>query len=312
MTSHDLTFANGDHRLVGTFLTPDKLEPFTVALLISGSGPIDRNSNFKRLQIDVMRQVADHLEAAGIASFRYDKRGVGETDGDYRSSGFLDNVADASAALETLRARPEIGQIFVVGHSEGALISTELAASGADVDGVVLLAGTAKNGKEVLRWQARQLAVRMPRPVKWLLRVLRQDIVRTQAKRFAQLEATTEDVERIQLIRINAKWFREFMDYDPSAALRRIEVPVLALTGSKDIQVDPEDIEAMRLIVESDFRGEVVPDLTHLLRLEDGPPSLRTYKKQARRPVDAGLLERVSDWIAERATNLNGASRENV
>ena len=173
MTSHDLTFANGDHRLVGTFLTPDKLEPFTVALLISGSGPIDRNSNFKRMQIDVMRQVADHLEAAGIASFRYDKRGVGESDGDYRSSGFLDNVADANAALGTLRARPEIGQIFVVGHSEGALISTELAGSGADVDGVVLLAGTAKNGKEVLRWQARQLAVRMPRPVKWLLRVFR-------------------------------------------------------------------------------------------------------------------------------------------
>ena len=99
MTSYDLTFASGDHRLVGTFLTPDKLEPFTVALLISGSGPIDRNSNFKRLQIDVMRQVADHLEAAGIASFRYDKRGVGESDGDYRSSGFLDNVADASTAL---------------------------------------------------------------------------------------------------------------------------------------------------------------------------------------------------------------------
>ena len=312
MTSHDLTFANGDHRLVGTFLTPDKLEPFTVALLISGSGPIDRNSNFKRLQIDVMRQVADHLEAAGIASFRYDKRGVGESDGDYRSSGFLDNVADASAALETLRARPEIGQIFVVGHSEGALISTELAASGADVDGVVLLAGAAVSGQEVLRWQARQVAVTMPRPVKWLLRVLRQDIVRTQAKRLAQLEATTEDVERIQLIRINAKWFREFMDYDPSAALRRIEAPVLALTGSKDIQVDPEDIEAMRLIVGSDFRGEVLPDLTHLLRREDGPPSLRTYKKQARRPVDTGLLDRVSDWIAERTTNLNGASHENV
>jgi pimeloyl-ACP methyl ester carboxylesterase len=264
------------------------------------------------MQIDVMRQLADHLEAAGIASFRYDKRGVGESDGDYRSSGFLDNVADANAALETLRARPEIGQIFVVGHSEGALISTELAGSGADVDGVVLLAGTAKNGKEVLRWQARQLAVRMPRPVKWLLKVLRQDIVRTQAKRFAQLEATTEDVERIQLIRINAKWFREFMDYDPSAALRRIEVPVLALTGSKDIQVDPEDIEAMRLIVGSDFRGEVLPDLTHLLRREDGPPSLRTYKKQARRPVDAALLDRVSDWIAERTLNLNGASHENV
>ncbi len=68
----------------------------------------------------------------------------------------------------------------------------------------------------------------------------------------------------------------------------------------------------MRLIVGSDFRGEVLPNLTHLLRREDGPPSLRTYKKQARRPVDTGLLDRVSDWIAERTTNLNGASHENV
>ena len=299
----DTVIPTGALELRGTFTAPGQT-PSPAALLISGSGPIDRDSNMKRMSIDVMRQVAEHLSGEGVASLRYDKRGVGESQGDYHASGLHDNIADARAALDTLRSQPEVDhdQIVVIGHSEGAIIAAELA-SDERLAGVVLLAGAARPGKEVLRWQARQVASTLPALVKWLTKLLRQDLVKTQAKRFEQIERTTEDVTRIQLVKLNAKWFREYMAFDPTESLRRANVPVLAITGSKDIQVDPGDVELMGDIVPTAFTGHVIGDLTHLLRSEDGAPSLRTYKKQARRPLDRRVLDIVVDWIGDRTSN---------
>ena len=299
MTSIDISIPSGDLTLHGTLQLPDAGPRPVTALLISGSGPLDRDSNWRRMKVDVMRQVAAHLAAAGVASLRYDKRGVGESGGDYRSTGFYDNVADARAALAALRARAEIDphRIVVIGHSEGALIAAELAVD-EDLDGVVLLAGAATTGEEVLTWQARQLAPTLPPPVRWIMRLLRQDLVKTQTKRLARIKASTDDVIRINLVKLNAKWFREFMAHDPTAALQGAAVPVLAITGSKDIQVNPADVDTMAQLVPTPFVGAVPDDITHLLRAEAGPASLRTYKKQVRRPVDHGVLSTITDWIS--------------
>jgi pimeloyl-ACP methyl ester carboxylesterase len=305
METINLTFRSGQATLAGTLATVDQTGPGPAVLLLSGSGPIDRDSDTKRLAIGVMGQVADHLAGQGLASFRYDKRGVGASSGDYKSTGLYDNVADAGAAVDTLRARPDIDpdRLFVIGHSEGALIAAELAAADPSLAGVVLLAGTATPGEDVLRWQAEHISASLPRPVKFLLRVLRQDVVRTQTKRLAHIKATTGDTARIQLVKINAKWFREFMAHDPAPSLASIQIPVLALTGSKDIQVNPEDIERICQLVPADCSGQVIDDLTHLLRTEAGPPSVRTYKKQAKRPVDPALLATTSTWIRQHVTS---------
>ncbi len=304
MQTNDLTFSSGPATLAGTLVTTAQTGPGPAVLLLSGSGPIDRDSNTKRLAIGVMGQIADHLSSQGLTSFRYDKRGVGASSGDFKSTGLHDNVADAAAAVDTLRARADIDpeQIFVIGHSEGALIAAELAAADPSLAGVILLAGTATLGEDVLRWQAEHISASLPRPVKLLLRVLRQDVVRTQTKRLAHIKATTGDTARIQLVKINAKWLREFMAHDPAPSLSSIQIPVLALTGSKDIQVNPEDIERIRQLVPTNCSGQVIDDLTHLLRTEAGPPSVRTYKRQAKRPVDPTLLTTTSTWIRHHLT----------
>ncbi len=305
---HELTFTSAGHLLAGTLQIPEGTGPHPAALLISGSGPIDRDSNPRRLPIDVMRQVADHLEQAGIASLRFDKRGIGASRGDYYATGFHDNVADARAALEALADRPEVAtrQVFVIGHSEGALIGTELAGTGATIAGSALLAGAAQSGESVLRWQAAQVADSLPTAAKWLLKLLRQDVLRTQGKRLEQIKASTGDVIRVQLAKVNAKWFREFLAYHPSEALRRTKVPVLAITGSKDIQVDPDDVARIGELVGADFTGHVIPDVTHLLRRHEGPPSLRTYKKQVRRPVDPRVLDTLTSWMVDQIEHLAG------
>ena len=131
MLNSDVTFTAGSTTLAGTLCVSDLVQPGPMVLLVSGSGPIDRDSNMKKLAIGVMGRLADQLTEAGIASFRYDKRGVGASGGDFFAAGFRDNVSDATAAIDMLRARPDVDprRVFVVGHSEGALIATELAAS---------------------------------------------------------------------------------------------------------------------------------------------------------------------------------------
>ncbi len=103
-------------------------------------------------------------------------------------------------------------------------------------------------------------------------------------------------------MKVNAKWFREFMAHDPSPSLKRITCDVLALTGDKDIQVDPADVARMRDLVAGRFDGETVADLTHILRKSDRPPSVRDYKKLIKHPVDEGVLRRMTDWILDPST----------
>lgn len=285
--------------LVGTLKLPASGEgPFPVVLLLTGSGPVDRDSNHKKLRFGVTTQLADALAEAGVASFRYDKRGVGASPGDWRKVGLWDNVDDAATAVEMLRVRPEIdpSRVAVAGHSEGAVQAVALAARDRSLAGVVMLAGSARAGEELLLWQTRVILPTLPAPVRFLLRVLPFDPVARVARNHAKLKATTDDVVRMDGQRINAKWFREFLAYDPAVDLPKVEAPVLAITGAKDLQVNPEDLA----IVDSSAGGPVethlVPDLTHSLRRQAAAPSLSKYKQEVREPVDSQVLALVTDW----------------
>lgn len=306
MQTTEISFHSGVTKLVGTLTEPTPRDRGPIALLISGSGKIDRDSNMKRMPIDVMGQVAAHLEGAGVSSFRYDKRGVGASDGDFSTTGFHDNVTDAKAAIASLRDRLQIQErpMFVVGHSEGALIAAELVAADNTLAGAVLLAGTATSGEDVLRWQAEGLSKTLPKPVKLIMGLLRQDLAKTQGKRLAQIKASTDDVIRMQFVKVNAKWMREFMAHDPQEILRRIDLPLLAITGSKDVQVNPADVERIVELAGDDSSGHVLEDVTHLLRSDDGPATVRTYKKQIKRPVDVRVLNMISNWITDVAAEV--------
>src|SRR3954451_6024116 len=97
---------DGDVPLVGTLTLPDSPGPVPAVALAAGSAPLDRASNHRRARFDVARQLASALAEGGLASLRYDKRGVGESPGDWRRAGLYDNVDDLGAALDTLVARP--------------------------------------------------------------------------------------------------------------------------------------------------------------------------------------------------------------
>jgi uncharacterized protein len=297
---HDVSFYSGPQILTGTLMLPDSQGTFPGVLLIPGSGQVDRNENARKLAINAFREISTDLAQKGFATLRYDKRGVGESQGDFWKTGFYDNVSDASTALHFLKfnefIQPE--HVFLLGHSEGAVIATRLAATGADVTGVILLSGTAQSGEKVLLWQGEQTMKGMRGFNGFLIRALHIDVQKAQRKQFDKIKRSTRDWYRVQLLaKINAKWMREFLEYNPADDLPKIRVPVLAITGSKDIQVNPADLERMAALVNSEFEGQEVPNVTHILRAESGEPTLSTYRQQILQPVDERVLNFISDWL---------------
>jgi uncharacterized protein len=291
----------GENPLNGTLALPEGGGPAPAVVIASGSGPLDRDSNHRRARFDIARQLAHALAAGGLASLRYDKRGVGQSPGDWRLAGLYDNVHDLGRARDALAARPEVDpqRVLVAGHSEGAILAASLAGRGVPTAGVVLLSMNAVPGEELLRWQARRIAPTLPAAVRGLLRLFRVDLEKKVAANHERIKATSTDVARIGGARLNARWHREFMAHDPREDLRRITVPVMALTGAKDLQVDPADLEVIAASVPGGATIHLVPDLSHTLRRQPGPPSLNAYKKELREPVDPLVLGAVVRWCRE-------------
>jgi len=302
VAEREVIFASGSLRLAGTLTLPagGDAAPRPAALLLVGSGPVDRNENWGLVRVDATRQLAHALAAARIASLRYDKRGVGESDGgDWRAAGFFDAVDDAAAALAFLAGLPEVDaeRVAAIGHSEGALTAIALAGRGEPLAAVVLLAGSAVPGTEVGRYQARRLVSTLPRPVRTLVRRIDVD-ARVDASHRKML-ATTGDVDRVGLRRVNARWQREFLAYDPAADLQRCRIPVLAVTGGKDLQIDPGQLDAIRATAAGPVTISRPPDLTHTLRRQPRRPTLLAYRGELRRPVDPDLVAEVVAWTED-------------
>lgn len=299
----DVVLVSAGLGLAGTYAAPRDREPLATALILPGSGEVDRDADHPRLPLGVSSDIAHALAGHGIASLRYDKRGVGRSEGSLLHTGLTDNVDDARAALHWLRTRgPDAARpVFLVGHSEGGMIAEALAAGDPDLAGVVLLAAPAVPGAEMMAWQTRQVADALPPFAGAVVRLFRVDLTRAQQKAVARIRASTTDTLRMNGRKVNARWQRELLDFDPAPLLARITAPVLAITGDKDLQVDADDLHVIRDTVAGPVEVHRARDLTHLLRTDPDRPNLGAYARLIRRPTDGPLLERVASWIAERA-----------
>jgi pimeloyl-ACP methyl ester carboxylesterase len=292
-TEEHFEIAAGGARLRGTLVVPTVDGPAAAALLLNGSGPLDRDSNTKGQRLQVANTLAAALADRGVASLRFDKRGVGASEGDYLTTGFHEEYDDAAAALAALRDEPSIDgdRVVVIGHSVGATIAAGLVRAPSPPSAYVLLAGSPRTGQEVMEWQSHEIATTLGRPSR------ARAFERNQARLRARLLASTTDVMRVIWTRFNARWMREYMAHDPEPDLRSIDAPVLAITGSKDIQVDPADVARIGELVRGPFQGETPEDLMHVLRRDPDPPSLAAYRKLIGQPVDPWLVDRVVGWV---------------
>jgi pimeloyl-ACP methyl ester carboxylesterase len=319
-------------RLAGTLTLPAGDGPHPAVLLVTGSGPQDRDETL--LGHKPFLVLSDHLTRAGIAVLRLDDRGVGGSTGDFAAATSEDFARDAAAAVRWLRARAEVAddRVGIVGHSEGGVIAPMVAAQGPAVAFVVLLAGPGMPSAELLVMQgalisraggATELEVERTSALQRemfaaivqtadstaLHAQLRQITARFQASLTPEERARSDASDATFDAAVSAlisPWFRWFMRYDPIPALRATRVPVLALNGALDLQVPADEnlggIErTLRAAGNPDVTVEKLPGLNHLFQTaRTGAPSEYAEIEETMSPV---VLQRVSGWILERFGN---------
>jgi uncharacterized protein len=278
------------HTLAGTLTRPRATGPVPAVVLISGSGPQDRDSALPMVPgYRPFREIADTLGRRGIAVLRLDDRGTGQSTGDFAAASSADFADDVRAALAYLRGRADIdgGRLGLVGHSEGGLIAPLVAATDPALRGIVLVAGPAETGRRIIAHQQRHAIERLhPAP---------------GPARDSVLAAADEQVRELAE---GQTWLRFFLDHDPLPTARRVRrTPVLILHGATDRQVTAEQAEALAAAFRAggnpDVSVKVLPGVNHLLlRDPDGDPA--GYHALPDRRVAGEVLGALADWTASR------------
>jgi alpha-beta hydrolase superfamily lysophospholipase len=298
VSERQVTFESGGLTLAGTWA--EAPAPTAAALLLVGLGSRDRDSNTSRYRPGVTAAIADALRDAGVSAMRYDKRGVGSSEGDFLRAGMGDNLADARSALVWLAARADGLPLFAVGHGEGALHAAQLAADGR-VAGAVLVALPAQRGEEALVWELQTMLPTLRPPARAIASMLGLN-TRAVRRRFAKIRASSADVMRLGVNRVNARWYREYLDHDPATVLAQVAVPILALSGGHDVQVPPQDTQTVCRLVRGPCSAVIVDGVSHILRADPDLRGLRGYSRAMREPVDPAVLGAITDWIGRAAS----------
>ena len=282
------------HTLAGTLTIPagaTAAAPAPAVVTITGSGSQDRDeaiSLFKGFR--PFREFADSLARRGIAVLRMDDRGFGGSGGDAATATSADFAKDIQAGLAWLRTRPEIDgtRLGLIGHSEGGLIAPMVAKDEPSLKGIVLLAGTAYTGRQILNFQ--------------LGNGIKNDTSLRPAARDSALKAVAP---RVDSMTAGNPWLKFFAEYEPLATARQVRTPVLILNGATDQQVTPDQVpllvKAFKAAGNRYITAKVLPNLNHLFVYDpDGFPGRYTELKSF--AVDRPTIGLVVEWLVKQMT----------
>jgi dienelactone hydrolase len=330
--SEDVTFSNGHDTLAGTLTIPLGNGPHPAIVLVTGSGPQNRNEEI--FGFSPFLQIANALTSAGVAVLRYDDRGVGQSTGNFATATTADFADDALAAVRYLQSRSEIDakRIGMLGHSEGGEIAPMVANRSSALAFVVLMAGPGLKGSEIINAQVASMiraTGRSEEEVRQTLQFqerlyaalrsgkgvdeLEEEVRATARKQIAALPAVvrdTLDTARVlagltrNLEAARSPWFRYFIDADPAVELRRLKVPVLALFGELDMQVPAAENKAaiaaaLKKSANKDVTIRVIPKANHLF--QEAHTGLPTEYATLPKKFAPGFLDELTKWVVERS-----------
>ena len=289
-------------RLGGTLTKPKGGGPFPTALLLTGSGQQDRDETIFGHKPFLV--IADHLTRKGIAVLRCDDRGIGKSTGNFSKSTTADFATDAAACVAYLTGRRDIDakRIGLIGHSEGAMIGQILAAESDDIAFLVMLAGPGISGEEVSFAQAEAIAKAAGEDtevIAWhretqrelfklakagadedrLAVAFRERVAKLSEEKRQKHKAMLAVLESMAKQQLSHPWVQFFLSYDPKLVLRKVRCPVVALNGSKDLQVAPKvNLAAIEKALKDGGNRDVTikefPGLNHLFQAATtGAPS---------------------------------------
>ena len=334
--AEEVSFTNDSIIFAGTLTYPKTEGKHPAVILISGSGPQNRDENIFGFKI--FKIIAEHLSKNGIAVLRFDDRGVGKTNGKtVNESTTADFAGDVIAAVKYLKTRDNInpGQIGLMGHSEGGVVAPLAASNSDDIAFIVLMAGTGVSGADIITGQSSLIlkadkstdeeienyikmlnsvidAIKNNKSLDAVKEQIRNDIIdnfdkipEKQRKEIKDKEKYAAEAAEQTIATFNSVWMKYFVLYDPAPALAKIKCPVLVLFGELDLQVAPEQnrkpiIDALKKGGNKDYKVIIFPKANHLFQLsETGSPT--EYASLPKEFVP-GFLDAVSGWILQRVT----------
>jgi pimeloyl-ACP methyl ester carboxylesterase len=317
--------------LSGSLTYPKGEGPFPAVILVSGSGAQDRNEEiFEHKPFWV---IADYLTNQGFAVLRYDDRGTAKSEGNFETATSVELANDAEGALDYLKANPKINaaKICIAGHSEGAMLAVILAARRKDIHSIALLAGPGIQGSELLLLQqylinkANGIPEKSNKAMQRFNRKVYKIVVNqsniTDSKPIIEKEirkalkntkyeelpgySSKEQLIQESLSNVCNPWMFYFIKYNPKSDLEKVNCHVLALNGSKDLQVPPkENLGAMQKYIPKSDKSHVfreLPNLNHLLQeCESGnPQEYRTIEQT----IQPEVLKILGDWLKSIQSN---------
>lgn len=312
-------------KLAGTLTLPSGKGPFPAVVLISGSGAQNRNEELMGHKPFMI--IADYLSRNGIAVLRYDDRGVGKSQGNYPASTSADLATDAEAAVSFLMDNPEIDpkSVGLAGHSEGGLIAPIIASASSNVAFIVSLAGPGVSGEDIINRQSADIS-RVSgvneKSIKESLSANRKifAILKKEADNKTAFDKMSAEYKNIlekrklpkeelekelklfqtQINPVSLTWMRYFISTNPSIFWQKVKCPVLALNGSKDLQV-AADInlnsiaKALKSAGNASFKTVKLQDLNHLFQhCKTGAPGEYGNIEET---ISPEVLKMMADWI---------------
>lgn len=276
-----------NEHIEGSLLMPENGHSDYLAIIIAGSGPTDRNGNQNFLKSNNLKKLAQALTKEGIATFRYDKRIVkqirkGKVD---KNIMFDDFVTDASSVVDYFHNQAQFKSIYIIGHSQGSLVG--MLALSDKVNGFISLAGAGQSIDEVITEQIQKMAPGLTEDAKKTFDVLKKGETTTD---YPPALASVFNIDTQPFI---ANW----MQYKPKDIISEIEIPILLVNGTKDLQVSVEEANQLK---EANPNAElkIIENMNHVLFIIEGDDleNSKSYNESFR-SVSTELVEVISSFI---------------
>lgn len=275
-----------NEKFSGTLLMP-KTEKPSLIILLAGSGPLDKDGNTNFLKGNMLKKLAEKLSNAGIATFRYDKHSLrqikkGKYDLDYTFDVFIE---DASTTLDYFKSKSRFGNIYILGHSQGSLVGM-IAANG-KADGFISLSGAGQSIDEVITYQVNLSSPQFTEDTKRVFGILK--------------EGKTTDDFPVALASLFNKptqpFMMSWMQYNPQEEIKKLNMPILIINGTKDIQVTEDEAELLHK-ASPNSKLVIIEKMNHVLvPIEGGRlENVKSYN-EANRALSQELIDALLEFI---------------
>jgi pimeloyl-ACP methyl ester carboxylesterase len=261
---------------------------------------------------NIYKDLAHFAAELGFITLRYDKRAVGESGGNPLTTGMNDLVNDITCNINFLKNHPRVDadKVIIIGHSEGCILST-IASTKVQVGGLVLIAGAGTNIWGPMKYQNGQI-VEEVKSMKGLkgallrLAVKEEKLVKQQEDLYNKMINSTGDTVRIKGRKVPAKWFREHFKHSGEEILDILndtQFPVLAVTGDKDVQANPENLKTIENLGKTNISCKVIENMDHMMKHYTGEKTIlglmKQYKKELSQLMHPQLKIILERWLKE-------------